>query len=134
MKNSVVSQTQRKENEADKLLKKVGNIRKRCQHDFRLLKKVPLRESLVEGVFILYSVDRSGGAGEVFLKCTGCSKEVDLDPLKTCPRCLGKLKKGKVEHAGSREKYWGESHHYYAAQRYTCKACGLIGVADEWDQ
>ena len=119
-------------NEVDCLTDKIKLIQENCSHDWRLTEPLYLRESLVEGVFILYDASTDRHKAKSVLRCQECSKEKEFNFRETCPHCLGEMREGAK--AGMREFYFGRDYLYYGAFPYYCVKCGFKGVVDAWDQ
>ncbi len=126
-------------NWVDTLNLQIKQIRKSCKHDFRLIKRPELQESLVPGVMVGKTEGpvKVGGRSEMTmtLVCLHCSEEKETTIMETCPRCLGKMKMAPHNlGAGSREKYFGCDHLYFSIRYSCCQNCGLTIASDEWDQ
>ena len=78
-------------NEVDLLFEKIGKIQEKCGHRFFLLEAFKPKDTLTKGVF---RVERG-----LIACCLDCSKEVEVDMTKMCPRCFGGMisqKRAKV--------------------------------------
>ena len=81
-------------NEVDLLFEKIGKIQEKCGHRFFLLEAFKPKDTLTKGVF---RVERG-----LIACCLDCSKEVEVDMTKMCPRCFGgmisqKKSKGSID-------------------------------------
>jgi len=140
-----VPMTEREPNEVDRLRVKIKEIQTACTHDFKLVKEIKLKESLIPGVFVGTSgrgglsrkiLDHGEIQTEFTVVCTKCSKEVNCHITEVCPRCLGNMSKGELEGGtNSRERFFGVQNGYYAIELFFCKGlCGFIVASDVWDQ
>jgi hypothetical protein len=138
-----IEKKDQKPNEVDKLKAKIKKIQKFCKHDWRLVKKPELLESLVPGVFIGDKVASSSMSlicqKEISLKCKKCSKKLVASITSICPRCFGLMYKGDLytlenDGTSSRKKYFGEDLAYHGIRIYHCRDCGLAIASDEWNQ
>ncbi len=130
MKKIWVSLGDRKLNKVDKWLIKIKNIRENCSHNFRLLVPIPLKESKIKGVFVVYDAETSPHYFERFTaRCLKCSEEINFTLKRLCPRCLGEIIEGGLL---SREEYLGKKWQRYVPRLYSCSKCKFKGIADEW--
>lgn len=124
-------------NEVDRLNARIQEIQENCCHNFQLQEPANLVESLVPGVYVgrtegLTSVGRPDP--QIQLVCVECSLSKRTCITVICPQCFGEMGRGYCLGAGSREKYFGQRHLYYAIIEQHCPQCGFIVASDEWDQ
>lgn len=132
----------RKQNRVDGLHLKIKQIQKKCKHDFRILGKPRLTESLVPGIYVGFVAMGGGTRGirgipsciEQKLVCLKCSKEKIANIVETCPKCLGSMKQGEVQGVYSRIQYFGEDYLYYSIVLSKCSNCGFTIASDTWNQ
>lgn len=134
MTNQIVLEAKAREpNKVDELLSQIKKIQEACEHDFKLLEELKLKESLVQGVFI--GDDMRGIRDQSLkVKCTKCSLARNFSPTEICFKCLGKMIEG--HHLEEREKYHGRDDGYNRSRIYFCANpdCPTQVVIDEFDQ
>lgn len=122
----------RPKNAVDQLQERIKEFQRACRHNFRvvLTHYFPQPEaSLVNGVFI--GEDQYGNPISMELLCLRCSLNKTSMIEDTCPRCLGKMKKGILE---PRARYHGAGGRpRYASRLYSCQRCKLTVAVDEQD-
>jgi len=136
-----IKKKKRKLNAVDKLKARIKEIQKSCKHDWKLIKKPELSESLVPGIFIGNKASplETTFQKEISLKCNKCSRRLIAPITSICPCCFGSMYKGglyTIENDGmsSREKYFGEPLAYHAVRLHHCSKCGFTIASDEWNQ
>lgn len=128
----VVPLRKRIPNRVDVLFAEVHKVQSKCKHDFKLIKPLKLEVSKIANVYIGETQQEdSWEAARFTVRCLKCSVEETRRITKTCPRCLGNMKKGQIQ---NRVKYHGERLGYNASRPYSCKSCGFNAVLDEYDQ
>lgn len=121
--------SERPQNEVDKLMEKIRIIRESCSHDFKIQSNTfQLKESRTKGVYLGSFM----GSETCFsTQCQKCNLTMVATARTTCPKCMSMMEPGQIE---DREKYFGEEYLYYGAQLYSCKSCKFTVAIEEWDQ
>lgn len=122
------------------LKSQIEEIQGSCEHKYSCVKYPDLIMSKVEGTYVGVLSGPIQGKAPVLrfdLICSECDLPKSLSASSTCPMCYVSL---VIEHeclgAGSREKYFGVEHIYYAIMTSKCSnpKCNFRIASDRWDQ
>ena len=138
MSESEMNNVHKLETDIKKLQAEISKIQNNCSHDFEVVNKLKLQETLVKGVFVGSTagpVKVGYSETSLLLKCRNCFVEISTNISRRCPKCLSDMVcTAECLGADSRLKYFGNDHLYYSIRLNGCSKCDFAVASDEWDQ
>lgn len=121
-----------------KLQETIKGLKSKCSHQWRIVKKPDLTNSLVAGVHVgsVEGQSRVTVACPATLdftyECKRCGSERRGNAMYNCPKCFEKLEERRP--LGDRAEYFGFDYSYYAVQISSCPKCDFRIASDIYDR